>query len=92
MEEREYSYLEVQANNFGGHILVPQKFLDHYFKIELKKFAKSFLDERFKNLIKEDYIDLILELISQKLVPIFQVSPRVIEVRIIKSNLTNLIP
>ena len=91
VDEREYRYLEIQADNFAGLFLVPQKYLEYYFKRQLKVWTRSSLAKRFPNLKTEDSIDLTLRIIAAKLSSIFEVSPQVVEIRIKKSNLVRQI-
>jgi hypothetical protein len=91
VDEREYRYLEIQADNFAGHILVPQKNLEYHLKRQLKIWTKSSLAKRFPNLKPEDSIDLTAKIIAGKLSPIFDVSPQVVEIRIKKSSLVRQI-
>ena len=92
VEEREYEYLEIQANNFAGHFLVPHKLLEKYFKIELSKLIKKISSSNFKALRREDYLDVAVSLISSRLSPIFRVSRQVIKIRLEKSHLIGQIP
>lgn len=92
VDEEEYHYLELQANNFAGHFLVPQNHLDRHFKAQLKNLIKDSQTKYFSGIKREDYIDLILRIISKKLSSVFEVSSQVIRIRIEKSNMVRQIP
>jgi len=92
VDEEEYHYLELQANNFAGHFLVPQNYLDRHFKTQLKNLIKDSQNKCFSGIKREDYIDLILRIISKKLSSVFEVSSQVIRIRIEKSNMVRQIP
>lgn len=92
VEEKDYQYLELQANNFGGLLLVPQKELAEHFELKLKGLIRSSIMERFEGLNRADYVDLTLKIIAEKLTDVFEVSSRVIKIRMEKSNLVTRIP
>jgi len=92
VDEEEYHYLELQANNFAGHFLVLQNHLDRHFKAQLKNLIKDSQTKYFSGIKREDYIDLILRIISKKLSSVFEVSSQVIRIRIEKSNMVRQIP
>ena len=92
VEEREYQFLELQANNFGGLLLVPQKKLKEHFELQLKWLMRSSILNRFDVLDRNDYVDLTLKILAEKLSDVFEVSPQVIRIRMDKSNLVKKIP
>jgi len=91
VEEKEYQYLELQANNFGGLLLVPQKELTEHFDMQLKALIRSSILKRFSGLDRPDYVDITLKIIAEKLVDVFEVSAQVIRIRLEKSNLVQSI-
>jgi hypothetical protein len=92
VEEKEYQYLELQANNFSGLLLVPQNELAAHFELKLKDLKRSKIMRRFEGLNMADYVDLTLKIIAEKLTDVFEVSSRVIRIRMEKSNLVTRIP
>lgn len=92
VEEREYQFLELQANNFGGLLLVPQKKLKEHFELQLKWLMRSSILNRFDVLDRNDCVDLTLKILAEKLSDVFEVSPQVIRIRMDKSNLVKKIP
>jgi Zn-dependent peptidase ImmA (M78 family) len=91
IDEREYSYLEFQANCFAGLFLIPSKHLEAQFKNYIED-AMSFITRKFRLTKRNDYLDLAIMIIAKKLNPIFKVHPRPIEIRIEKQGLAKLIP
>lgn len=92
VDEKKYQRLEIQANHFAGQILVPQNPLINYFNIKLKNLFRKLSKEEIKSFKRDDYIDLIKNIISEKLAAIFEVSDKVIKIRIEKSSLVSKIP
>jgi hypothetical protein len=90
--EKEYQYLELQANNFGGLLLVPQKELAEHFDVQLKALMRNSILKRFNGLNRPEYVDLTLKIIAEKLADVFEVSSQVIRIRVEKSNLLLKIP
>jgi len=54
--------LELQANNFGGLLLVPQKELAKHFELQLKSLKRSSKMGRFEGLARADYVDFTLKI------------------------------
>ena len=92
VEEKEYQYLELQANNFGGLFLVPQKELVDHFELQLRDLLRSSIMGRFEGLNRADYVDLMMKVLGEKLTEVFEVSSQVIRIRMEKSNLVEKIP
>jgi len=63
--------LELQANNFGGLLLVPQKELAKHFEMQLKSLMRSSKMGRFEGLARANYVDFTLKIITEKLVDVF---------------------
>lgn len=88
----EYRNLEIQANNFAGLLLVPQSLLETNFNGQLKNLARSFRRAEVERIKRDDYLQLVIDIIAFNLAPIFQVDQQIIRIRIEKSNLTTKIP
>jgi hypothetical protein len=89
--EDEYKLIETQANYFAGLFLVPAAALKKHFN-EQATDIKRFIAARFKGLTRDKYIKTALDLIAQKLSPIFKVHHLPIQIRIERDKLAKLIP
>jgi len=87
----EYRLFETQANYFAGLFLVPSHHLETRFREQAKEVVR-FISARFKGLNRDKYLGTAVELIAQKLSPIFNVHYLPIQIRIEKDKLTYLIP
>lgn len=92
VDETSYSWLESQAYNFAGLILVPPIYLKKYFEELIAKYKSSFESAVYRKLPKNKYQDYFIDVASVNLSTIFNVSTEVISRRIEKDNLTRLIP
>jgi len=92
VDETSYSWLESQAYNFAGLILVPPIHLKKHFEKIVTKHKPSFESAIYQRLSKNKYQDYFIDLASVSLSTIFNVSTEVITRRIEKDNLTILIP
>jgi Zn-dependent peptidase ImmA (M78 family) len=91
VSEDEYRLMETQANYFAGVFLVPGHFLEECFKEHAKEVVR-FISTRFMGIKRDQYLGTAVELIAQKLSPIFNVHYLPIQIRIEKDKLTDLIP
>jgi hypothetical protein len=91
VSEDEYKLIETQANHFAGLFLVPAAALREHF-LEQAKDIMRFISSRYKGQRRDNYLGTALELISQKLSPIFNVHYHPIQIRIERDGLTELIP
>ncbi len=91
ISEREYGYLEFQADCFAGLFLIPSNHLNEQFERHSREII-NFIKRRFSRSKRDDYIDMAISLISQKLSPIFNVHHTPIEIRIKKLGLDKKIP
>jgi Zn-dependent peptidase ImmA (M78 family) len=91
VSEDEYKLMETQANYFAGVFLVPTPLLEERFREQAKEVVR-FISTRFKGLKRDKYLGTAVELIAQKLSPIFNVHYLPIQIRIEKDKLTDLIP
>jgi len=89
--EDEYAFLETQANNFAGLFLVPPGPLETHYREQAKEIV-HFISVKFKGLKREKYFGMAVELIAQKLSPIFNVHYQPIQIRIERDKLSDLIP
>jgi len=92
IDKKSYSWVESQAYNFAGLILVPSIHLTKFFKDQIIKHKSSFDSARFKKLTKDKYQDYFIDVASVALASIFNVSTDVISRRIEKDGLIKLIP
>ncbi|MBM3284722.1 MAG: ImmA/IrrE family metallo-endopeptidase [Candidatus Aminicenantes bacterium] len=92
VDETSYAWLESQAYNFAGLILVPSVHLEGHFQKILNKFRPRFEAASRKRLTKDKYIDYFIDISSIQLSSIFNVSQDVIEKRLIKDSLITRIP
>ena len=63
--------MELQANNFVGLLLFPQKELAKHFEPQLKSLMRSSKMGRFDGLARADYVDFTLKIIAEKLADVF---------------------
>jgi len=89
--EDEYKLIETQANYFAGLFLVPTAALKEHFREQAAGIVR-FIADRYKGLKRDKYIGTAVELIAQKLSPIFKVHYLPIQIRIEREKLTELIP
>jgi Zn-dependent peptidase ImmA (M78 family) len=89
--EDDYKLIEAQANDFAGLFLVPAVALKENFREQAEGIVR-FISSRFKGLSKDKYLGQAVELIAQKLSPIFNVHYLPIQIRIERDGLTKLIP
>lgn len=87
VDDREYSWLEAQANNFGGLLLVPRAHLKREFAAQVPTVAASIAEAREKGFGREQYLDLAVEEIVDRLRPVFNVSDTVLRIRVEKDGL-----
>ena len=92
VDEKSYSWLESQAYNFAGLILVPPIHLKKIFEELIIKHKSSFKSIEYKRISKDKYQDYFLDVASIYLSETFNVSTEVISRRIEKDNLIMLIP
>ncbi len=92
VDEKEYRKLEIQANNFAGLLLVPEDILGGYFISQIRSLGKSFEKVERENFKRDDYLDLVVDLVSHNLASVFLVDHQVIRIRLEKSNLPLKIP
>lgn len=92
VDEKEYRKLEIQANNFAGLLLVPEDILEGYFISQIKSLSKSFEKVEREKFKRDDYLDLVVDLVSHNLASVFLVDHQVIRIRLEKSNLPSRIP
>jgi Zn-dependent peptidase ImmA (M78 family) len=92
VDEKEYRKLEIQANNFAGLLLVPQDILARYFISQIRSLGKSFDKAEREKFKRDDYLDLVVDLISHNLASVFLVDHQVVRIRLEKSNLPSKIP
>jgi hypothetical protein len=89
--EDEYKLIETQANYFAGLFLVPAAVLKKYFLEQAGEIVR-FISSRYKGLKREKYLATAVELIAQKLSPIFKVHYLPIQIRIERDKLPEFIP
>jgi hypothetical protein len=65
--------------------------LDVHFRAQAKGIV-HFISAKFKGLKRDSYLGMAVELIAQKLGPIFNVHYQPIQIRIERDNLSDLIP
>lgn len=92
VDETSYAWLESQAYNFAGLILVPSSHLKEQFQMILNKFRSKFETAIRKGLTKDKYMDYFIDFLSTQLSLIFNVSKDVIEKRLNKDSLIARIP
>jgi hypothetical protein len=78
--DKEYGFLETQANKFAGFLLVPSTALTQSFRKAIKMVEKMGIDYK-------ELSDVALYFIYEELSAIFQVSPECIRIRIEKEKL-----
>lgn len=91
IDEDEYKLIETQANDFAGLFLVPAAALKEHFCEQAEGIVR-FISSRFKGLNKDKYLGQAVELIAQKLSPIFNVHYLPIQIRIERDGLAKMIP
>jgi len=91
IDYKEYGYLEYQANCFAGCFLVPSNHLEEQFKKHLKN-TLSFITKRFKGVKRKDYLEIAIIIIAKKMVPVFNIHYKPIQIRIYKNGLWRQIP
>ena len=91
IDDKEYGYLEYQANCFAGYFLVPSNHLEEQFKKHLKN-TLSFITKRFKGVKRKDYLEITTIIIAKKMSPVFNVHYKPIQIRIYKNGLWRQIP
>jgi len=72
VSDEDHKLLETQANYFAGLFLIPPHPLASEFKEKTTEMAR-FISSRFKGVRREKYLDTAVDLISQKLGPVFNV-------------------
>jgi len=82
IDDDDYQWLEFQANNFAGFVLIPDFSLKSPFNESLN-LIKPKIDAVKKNgIAREDYIEHVISLLAIRLSPIFNVSTASMEYRI----------
>lgn len=89
--EDEYKLIEAQANDFAGLFLVPTEALREHFREQAREITR-FIASRFKGVHRDKYLGQAVELIAQRLSPIFNVHHLPIQIRIERDGLIELIP
>lgn len=92
VDEKSYSWLESQAYNFAGLILVPPIHLKKHFEKLVAKHKSNFESAIYRSISKNKYQDYFIDLASVNLSSVFNVSTEVISRRIEKDSLIGLIP
>jgi len=82
IDDDDYSWLEYQANQFAGCVLIPGWELEPLFYDTLKSISAKIKQAQEYYFTENDYIDHALDLLSRKLAPRFNVSPGCMSTRI----------
>ena len=79
MPERQYGFLEYQANTFANALLVPQQQLEPRFEQIIEKIRAAGLEPK-------EYPDVCLDTVSTELGKQFRVSPATMRIRLEKDR------
>lgn len=90
--DKSYAWLESQAQNFAGLLLVPKMHLEGEFKKFVKENKLKFKEAKNSSIPEDAYKDYFIDVVSTKLAETFNVTKEKIENRIGKSGLQKLIP
>ena len=91
LDQRDYGKLEYQGYTFGGYLLVPPSILKEQFIQALPKANNLIEQAKSESLDREAYIPYIIDFISVKLSPLFEVSTQSLIKRIENDELYKLI-
>ena len=92
VSDKSYAWLESQAQNFAGLLLVPEMHLEAEFRRLVKENELKFREAKEKDIPKDAYEDYFIDFVSTPLAETFNVTKEKIIRRIEKSNLKTLIP
>ncbi len=92
IDHDDYRRMEFQADTFAGLVLVPQPHLETGFAEQLQLLMPQIEEAKAAGLKREDYLDNVVYAISDALLPQFDVSLKVLEIRLANSELAGLIP
>ena len=91
-DEKEYGWMEWQAYNFAGLVLVPSSHLHKHFEETLSIIGKDLRLAERQGLTRKDYLDYAVQAIADRICVPFDVSPEVIRRRLGKDDLISQIP
>jgi hypothetical protein len=91
VDPEDYGWLEWQAYNFGGLLLVPRRHLEREFREALAKVGPRIQEAKASGLNRDDYLEYALAAVSERLSPVFDVSDQALQKRIHKDGLDALL-
>jgi hypothetical protein len=92
VSDKSYAWLESQAQNFAGLILVPKIHLEAEFNKLVDEHKQRFKEAKDNEIPKDAYEDYFMDIASTRLADIFNVTKEKIVRRIEKGDLKKLIP
>jgi Zn-dependent peptidase ImmA (M78 family) len=82
IDDKDYNWLEIQANNFAGFVLVPDYALESRFKSLLQGLQNYIQEVRNNKYPRDLYLEYVVGNLARKLAPAFNVSASCMETRI----------
>ena len=92
LPEQQLNWMEYQAYEFAGCLLVPQHHLQHTFDVLLPEMDALSTQARQAGFRRHQYIDRLADWAAQRIARTFEVSPQVIDKRLHKTGLIADIP
>lgn len=82
IDDKDYNWMEIQAHNFAGFVLVPDYALELRFKSLLQGLQSHIQEVRNNKYPRDLYLEYVVGNLARKLAPTFNVSPSCMETRI----------